>query len=75
MLLQKRPDYLPIPRGKCSDPAGWQPVPLSARAPGRGVAVQEGGLFHAAMRENIDYLLRSFSVDHMTVSIKVCRSR
>jgi DUF1680 family protein len=71
MLLQKGPEYFAVPRGTCTDPQTWKRVALKAAAPLRGVSVREGGLFHAAMRENIAYLLRSFSVDHMLHPFRV----
>jgi DUF1680 family protein len=75
MLLQQGPEYIPKPRGTCTSPETWSRVPLKAAAPLRGVTVQEGGLFHAALRENIAYLLRSFSVDHMLYFFRVRAGR
>ena len=71
MLLQKKPLYVPKPRGRATDSATWSPVALQAMAPTKGVELREGGLFHKALVENIDYLLRSFSVDHMLYPFRV----
>jgi DUF1680 family protein len=71
MLLQKRPDTAPVPRGTCTSPDTWSRVAPKAAAPLGGVTVHEDGLFHAALRENIAYLLRSFSVDHILYPFRV----
>ena len=42
----------------------WKPVPYQAHTPVTGVRL-EGGVFGAAMEDNIGYLLTSFSVDEM----------
>ena len=66
MLLQDPSIHrISKPRGHATDPESWRPVQFKAVAPTQGVAVAEGGLFCAALQENIDYLLRSFSVEHM----------
>jgi DUF1680 family protein len=65
MLLQYGPEYFPVPRGTASDPATWHRPPTPARVPTGGVTMSPGGLFHTALSENRDYLLRSFGVDHL----------
>jgi len=47
-----------------TDAAGWKPVAYRAQAPVTGVTLQ-GGLFETAMRNNIGYLLESFTVDDL----------
>ena len=42
----------------------WKPVAYKAQAPLGGVHL-EGGLFETAMRNNIEYLLNSYTVDEM----------
>jgi DUF1680 family protein len=47
-----------------TDPAGWKRVRNQAEAPLTGVTLH-GGLFETALRNNIGYLLESFSVDDL----------
>jgi hypothetical protein len=65
MLLQYGPEYFPTPRGTASDPTTWRPPATPAHVPTGGVEMLPGGRFDAALRENADYLLRSFGVDHL----------
>lgn len=62
---------IPKTRRESTDPATWTPVPDQVQVPTSGLAVREGGLFHAALTENVQYLLRSFSVDHMLYPFRV----
>jgi DUF1680 family protein len=50
--------------GQVTDPAGWKRVHDLAHAPVSGVSLH-GGLFETAVRNNIGYLLESFSVDDL----------
>ena len=63
--LAAAPDSGLKPRGVCSDPRSWKPVPYQAQAPTGGVTPAEDGLFLPVMTNNIRYLLDSFSNDHM----------
>jgi DUF1680 family protein len=45
-------------------------VAYRAVSPTGGVTLSKEGLFHAAMTRNIDYLLNSFSVNHMLVPFR-----
>jgi len=65
MLQLRGPDRFCVPRGESTAPDTWSPPPRPVAVPTGGVTVREGSLFHATMRENISYLLRSFSADHM----------
>jgi hypothetical protein len=47
-------------RANVTSPSSWRPVGYKARPPMQGVQLH-GGLFQAAMENNIDYLLDSFS--------------
>ncbi|HEY0967224.1 MAG TPA: beta-L-arabinofuranosidase domain-containing protein [Opitutaceae bacterium] len=55
----------PSTRLKASDPATWKPVSFAARVPTGGVTLSAHGLFQPVLQNNIEYLLSSFSVDHM----------
>jgi len=48
-----------------SDPSTWHPAPYKADVPIGGVTLADSGLFKPAMERNIDYLLNSFTVNHM----------
>jgi hypothetical protein len=48
-----------------SDPDRWKPVQLHVEVPVSGVSPSEQGLFRTALDRNINYLLHSFSLDHM----------
>ena len=52
-------------RLKASDPSTWKPVQYVAASPIGGVTLDDNSLFKQAMTYNIDYLLNSFSVNHM----------
>ncbi|HEY1986422.1 MAG TPA: beta-L-arabinofuranosidase domain-containing protein [Terracidiphilus sp.] len=43
-----------------TDPSTWKPAPCKAVAPRTGVTL-DGGIFQAAMQNNIEYLLNSYS--------------
>ncbi|MGA3262462.1 MAG: beta-L-arabinofuranosidase domain-containing protein [Terracidiphilus sp.] len=47
-----------------TDPATWKPAKYKAQAPKTGVTL-DGGLFETAMRNNIEYLLNSYSTDDL----------
>jgi hypothetical protein len=47
-----------------TDPSVWKPVNNRAQAPKTGVALN-GGVFQAAMWNNIEYLLNSYSTDDL----------
>ena len=47
-----------------SDPAAWKPARYKAEAPTTGVTLH-GGVFETAMRNNIEYLLNSYSTDDL----------
>ena len=61
---------LPKTRMKASDPADWKPVPFKVIVPTGGVTLDDAGLFKPVMDNNIDYLLNSFSVNHMLVPFR-----
>jgi DUF1680 family protein len=54
-----------------SDPAGWKPVADKVAVPTEGVTLAANGVFKTVMEKNVDYLLRSFSVDHMLVPFRL----
>ncbi|CAA9286934.1 MAG: GH146 / GH127 [uncultured Cytophagales bacterium] len=58
-------------RLQASDPAGWKPVRLKAGVPTSGISLPEKGLFSTALGRNVNYLLRSFSLDHMLAPFRV----
>jgi DUF1680 family protein len=47
-----------------TDPATWKPAQYKAEAPKTGVTL-DGGIFQTAMRNNIEYLLSSYSTDDL----------
>lgn len=47
-----------------TDPSTWKPAKLRAEVPKAGVTL-DGGLFETAMRNNIEYLLTSYSTDDL----------
>ena len=47
-----------------TDPSVWKPVKYGAQAPKSGVTLN-GGIFQAAMQNNIEYLLNSYSSDDL----------
>jgi uncharacterized protein len=63
-------DGLPKTRLVASDPASWRPVNGRVATPTGGVTLADDGLFAPVMRNNIAYLLGSFSVDHMLVPFR-----
>lgn len=48
-----------------SDPAGWKPVNLTVTAPTGGITLADGGMFKTVLERNIEYLLGSFTVNHL----------
>ncbi|HZH96046.1 MAG TPA: beta-L-arabinofuranosidase domain-containing protein, partial [Flavisolibacter sp.] len=52
-------------RLKASSPNNWRPVQLKATVPVSGISLPEKGLFQRALHRNVNYLLRSFSLNHM----------
>jgi len=48
-----------------SDPTKWRPALYKAEVPVSGVTLSDSGLFKIVMERNIDYLLNSFTVNHM----------
>ena len=52
-------------RLKSSDPSTWHPVLFKADAPVKGVTLSDSGLFKIVLERNINYLLHSFTVNHM----------
>ncbi|MGD0898847.1 MAG: beta-L-arabinofuranosidase domain-containing protein [Thermoguttaceae bacterium] len=57
-------------RLKASDPATWKPAVCKAVVPAGGVTLDDAGLFKPVMENNIEYLLKSFSVNHMLVPFR-----
>jgi DUF1680 family protein len=47
-----------------TDPATWKPAKFKAQAPRSGVTL-DGGVFETAMRNNIAYLLNTYSTDDL----------
>jgi uncharacterized protein len=70
MLRLKKLAYIPRTRQRASDPSTWKPVPDCISTPTTGVTLPEGSLFRWAMEANIDYLLNSFSVDHLLYAFR-----
>ncbi len=58
-------------RQTASDPAEWKPVETDVSVPIGGVRVNEHGLFRQFMDANIEYLLKSFSVNEMLYPFRV----
>jgi DUF1680 family protein len=58
-------------RLKASDPTSWKPVQLKVEVPVSGVSLSDKGLFKTALDRNINYLLHSFSLDHMLEPFRV----
>jgi len=52
-----------------SDPSTWSHVPYVAQAPSSGVTLQ-GGVFESTMRNNIRYLLDSFTLDDLLLQFQ-----
>ncbi len=52
-----------------TDPATWKPVAYKALAPMTGVTL-DGGIFETTMRNNIGYLLSSFTVDDLLLQFR-----
>jgi DUF1680 family protein len=65
MLRLKKLAFIPRTRQHSSDPSTWRPVAKRVSAPSSGVTLADGSLFRKVMEDNIDYLLSSFSVDHL----------
>jgi DUF1680 family protein len=58
-------------RLQASDPDGWKPVQLKVGVPTSGISLPEKGLFKTALHRNVNYLLRSFTLDHMLTPFRV----
>jgi len=54
---------------RVTDPATWKPVPYQAHAPVKGVTL-EGGVFETTMRNNIVYLMESYTVDDLLLQFR-----
>jgi len=54
---------------KVTDPATWKPIAYKAQVPVTGVTLS-GGLFETTMRNNIGYLLDSYSVDDLLLQFR-----
>ena len=52
-----------------TDPATWKPVAYNAHAPVHGVTL-EGGVFEATMRNNITYLMESYTLDDLLLQFR-----
>jgi DUF1680 family protein len=52
-------------RLKASDPSSWKPAQLKVVVPTSDIILSEKGLFKPALERNINYLLNSFSLNHM----------
>ncbi|MDR0541609.1 MAG: glycoside hydrolase family 127 protein [Dysgonamonadaceae bacterium] len=59
------------PRLTASDPATWKPVAGHVCVPEEGVELLDNSLFKLALERNIQYLLNSFSVNHMLVPFRM----
>ncbi len=62
---------LPKTRLTASNPADWKPVANRAAVPTVGVTLDDASLFKPAIERNINYLLNSFSVNHMLVPFRL----
>src|SRR4028118_654345 len=58
-------------RLKAVDPNSWKPVGLNVSVPTSGISLKEKGLFKTALDRNVNYLLYSFSLDHMLEPFRV----
>lgn len=61
-VYRDRPDYV-------TDASTWNRVAYRAEAPRSGVTLQ-GGIFEKAMRQNVTYLLESFTVDDLLLQFR-----
>jgi DUF1680 family protein len=61
-IHRDRPEYV-------TDPATWKPVAYKAHAPVTGVTLN-GGIFETTMRNNIGYLLESYTVDDLLIQFR-----
>jgi DUF1680 family protein len=53
------------PRLVASNPATWKPVEYRVDVPVKGIELGDSSLFRQALERNAQYLLNSFSVDHI----------
>jgi DUF1680 family protein len=53
-----------------SDPATWKPVVNQLAVPTGGITLDDAGLFKPVLERNIQYLLESFSVNHLLVPFR-----
>jgi len=61
-IRRDRPHYV-------TDPASWKRATYAAEAPRTGVTLN-GGLFESAMRNNIRYLLDSYTLDDLLIQFR-----
>jgi DUF1680 family protein len=54
-----------------SDPADWKPVGDKITVPSGGVTLADNGIFKPVLEKNINYLLNSFSVNHMLIPFRL----
>lgn len=59
------------PRLKASDPSTWKPVECTVAVPVDGIELPENSIFKQALERNTQYLLNSFSVDHLLVPFRL----
>jgi DUF1680 family protein len=59
------PEQAYQPRFKASEPANWKSVARRVETPVKGITLSEKGVFSEYINKNINYLLTSFSVNHM----------
>jgi DUF1680 family protein len=53
------------PRLTSSDPSTWKPIDLKVEVPTGGITLSDNGVFKPVLERNINYLLHSFSTDHI----------
>ncbi|HZH65899.1 MAG TPA: beta-L-arabinofuranosidase domain-containing protein [Flavisolibacter sp.] len=58
-------------RLQASNPKNWRPVQLKAAVPISSISLSEKGLFQTALNRNVNYLLHSFSLDHMLEPFRI----
>ncbi|MDR2848696.1 MAG: glycoside hydrolase family 127 protein [Bacteroidales bacterium] len=58
------------PRLQASDPTSWKPVDVKVTIPTGGVTLSDNGVFKKALELNINYLMNSFSTDHLLYAFR-----
>jgi len=58
-------------RMKASDPATWKPVVCPVSTPEGNIELSNNSLFKLALERNTNYLLNSFSIDHLLVPFRI----